>query len=222
MCRSSMWLWPPGQERLPESAPSQQPAERPWPWSTTGICTHAITLWSRNTFWAISMIGTWPSWPDRESSESSAGISWIPCPNTAASCAVKFVCNGECPKNRFIKTPDGEPGLNYLCAGYKSSSAYRRAYAVHGPGTSPGPGPCRHHEVHQERPDPAGDIQAGQKRSLSLRQRDKVQEMPREGRIDKKRKVKYVCSLINVMHYKYSVHQKENRYTQKSVTDPGG
>jgi uncharacterized protein len=29
------------------------------------------------------------------------------------------MCNGECPKNRFIETPYGEPGLNYLCAGYK-------------------------------------------------------------------------------------------------------
>ena len=40
-------------------------------------------------------------------------------PEYCRSCAVRFVCNGECPKNRFIKTPDGQPGLNYLCAGYR-------------------------------------------------------------------------------------------------------
>ncbi|MEZ8229107.1 anaerobic sulfatase maturase [Vibrio splendidus] len=33
-------------------------------------------------------------------------------------CDYKFACHGECPKNRFIKTRAGEPGLNYLCAGW--------------------------------------------------------------------------------------------------------
>jgi len=40
-------------------------------------------------------------------------------PRYCLDCDVRFACHGECPKNRFIETPSGEPGLNYLCAGYK-------------------------------------------------------------------------------------------------------
>jgi uncharacterized protein len=41
-------------------------------------------------------------------------------PAFCRSCDVRFACHGGCPKDRFIRTPDGEPGLNYLCAGYKA------------------------------------------------------------------------------------------------------
>lgn len=40
-------------------------------------------------------------------------------PKYCRDCEVLFACYGECPRNRFISTPDGEPGLNFLCAGYK-------------------------------------------------------------------------------------------------------
>jgi uncharacterized protein len=42
-------------------------------------------------------------------------------------CEVLAMCNGGCPKYRFIQTPDGDPGLNYLCAGLKRFFRHSRA-----------------------------------------------------------------------------------------------
>ena len=41
-------------------------------------------------------------------------------PQYCRECRWLFACNGECPKNRVGETPDGEPGLNHLCAGLKA------------------------------------------------------------------------------------------------------
>ncbi len=39
-------------------------------------------------------------------------------PRQCLTCEVRFACHGECPKNRFTTTSEGDPGLNYLCAGW--------------------------------------------------------------------------------------------------------
>jgi uncharacterized protein len=41
-------------------------------------------------------------------------------PQYCRECDFSSICNGECPKNRFIQTQGREAGLNYLCAGYKA------------------------------------------------------------------------------------------------------
>ncbi len=40
-------------------------------------------------------------------------------PDYCKKCSYLKYCWGECPKNRLIKAPDGEDGLNYLCSGIR-------------------------------------------------------------------------------------------------------
>ncbi len=63
-------------------------------------------------------------------------------PRYCRECPVRFACHGECPKHRFLRTPQGEPGLNYLCAGYKKffshiDSPMRTMAALLGVGRAP-------------------------------------------------------------------------------------
>lgn len=41
-------------------------------------------------------------------------------PRSCRECSFLSICNGECPGNRFMVSPHGEAGLNYLCAGYRA------------------------------------------------------------------------------------------------------
>jgi uncharacterized protein len=51
-------------------------------------------------------------------------------PNQCRKCEYQFACFGECPKNRFIKTIDGESGLNYLCGGWKQFFSHIDQYIM--------------------------------------------------------------------------------------------
>jgi len=52
-------------------------------------------------------------------------------PGYCRQCPYLTDCWGECPKNRIIRTADGEPGLNYLCRGYKKFFAHAVPEVTH-------------------------------------------------------------------------------------------
>ncbi len=55
---------------------------------------------------------------------------WDTLPRCCRACDVRAMCNGGCPKDRFLRTPDGETGLNYLCAGYKRFFTHCRPFVA--------------------------------------------------------------------------------------------
>jgi uncharacterized protein len=53
---------------------------------------------------------------------------WEKLPAYCKKCEWLDLCNGECPKNRIINTPGGEPGLNWLCAGFRRFYEHTEPY----------------------------------------------------------------------------------------------
>ena len=51
-------------------------------------------------------------------------------PGYCRRCEVLAMCNGGCPKDRFVSTPDNEPGLNYLCPAFKRFFAHIQPFAA--------------------------------------------------------------------------------------------
>jgi len=51
-------------------------------------------------------------------------------PRYCQACEVRNMCHGGCPKDRILRTPDGEGGLNYLCAGYKRFFTHCRPFVA--------------------------------------------------------------------------------------------
>ncbi|MGZ8443315.1 MAG: anaerobic sulfatase maturase [Candidatus Binatia bacterium] len=65
---------------------------------------------------------------DDEKQREFGQKKWTSLPKYCRDCEVLAMCNGGCPKDRIIKTPDGEAGLNYLCAGLKGFFTHSKPY----------------------------------------------------------------------------------------------
>ena len=94
-------------------------------------------------------------------------------PRYCLDCEVLSMCNGECPKNRFIRTPEGEPGLNYLCGGYK------RFFTHCLPFVQEVASQWRRQQFEQDQ-----QIFPGQAKNIQTHQRTLVQTGPKIGRND--------------------------------------
>ena len=99
------------------------------PWSSTmATFIPATTMFCRNIKSATSTTARSLRWSRIRSSANSARKKWTSLPKYCRECEVLSMCNGGCPKDRIIKTPDGEEGLNYLCAGLKGFFTHSKPY----------------------------------------------------------------------------------------------
>ena len=135
-------------------------------------CDHFV---EPDTGSATSPRRRWSSWSPHPASRRSVRPSSTRCPQKCLDCDVRFACHGGCPKDRFIDTPDGEPGLNYLCDGYLAffhhiDRPMRIMCELLGPAAS----------AFGDHADVRGAGRAaGPQRPLHLRQRPQVEAVPR-------------------------------------------
>lgn len=84
------------------------------------MCTPVTILWNRNTRLGNLKKTSLRTLVTSEKQRRFGQRYVNTLPKYCRECPVLFACYGECPRNRFIKSPNGEDGLNYLCAGYQS------------------------------------------------------------------------------------------------------
>ena len=103
-------------------------------------------------------------------------------PQYCLDCDVRFACHGGCPKDRFINTPDGQPGLNYLCAGYKLFFHHidqPMQLMVRLLRQNRAPSELMRLYAEQDQKWQELLAKTGPQRSVSVRQRQKIQELSR-------------------------------------------
>ena len=91
----------------------------PWRSSTTATCTPVTTSSNRLTGSATSVETPLPDMCRRKSSAGSATANTTRCPGTAGVPGPLRLPR-RVPAQPLHRTPDGEDGLNYLCAGYRA------------------------------------------------------------------------------------------------------
>jgi uncharacterized protein len=80
-------------------------------------------------------------------------------PRYCLECEVLSLCNGGCPKDRILRAPDDEAGLNYLCKSYKRFFTYCRPFLAELAALSRPPAPTptpAHAKTGRNDPCPCG------------------------------------------------------------------
>ena len=112
----------------------------------------------RNIAWGISSRSRWSTYWKVQPHRAFGQAKWDTLPQFCRNCEVLNMCHGGCPKDRILRTPDGQEGLNYTCArAIKPSSPTPNllslSYPAYGAG-NPWHGPIPRPKARPYRPPP--------------------------------------------------------------------